>query len=100
MASAEAIVARSIQKAAAQMAVEYAAQRAEDAERLFNAFAEVIGEQRPNVEVLVYVLELLKFSLLEQKHRENYTDAGQAAHMPESVAPPAAFTVNGTAHSH
>jgi len=92
MPSSNAIVARTIQKAADQMAVEYRAERATDAERLYNAFAEVIGEQHPSVEVLVYVLEVLKFSLMTEKYHEHFTPAGTEVPVPVNL--------NGVVHSH
>lgn len=72
----DAIVARTIQRAAAQMESEYRAARAGDAERLYEAFAGIIEAQRPNVEVLLFVLEILRHGLLEQKTRELFPQPG------------------------
>jgi hypothetical protein len=83
--SSEAIVARTIQKAAVQMAVEYRTQRANDAERLYEALASVVGEQQPAVEVLIFVLELLKHSVLDQKTRELFPTAGESVVIPVAV---------------
>jgi hypothetical protein len=90
MPRADAIVARTIQRAAEQMESEYRAARSGDAERLYEAFAGVIETERPNVEVLVYVLDIIRFGLLEQKTRELFAQAGQPAELPR----------NGHAHLH
>lgn len=87
----DAIVARTIQRAAEQMAQEYREERGGDAERLYEGISAVIEEQRPNVEVLLFVLEILKHGLLEQKSRELFPAAGESATVvhPHDHAPPA-----------
>lgn len=80
----DAIVARTIQRAAEQMEAEYRAARAGDAERLYEAFATTIDEQKPNVEVLLFVLKILEHGLLEQKSRELFAQAGATAEVIHS----------------
>lgn len=43
---------------------EYANQRNEAAQELYNALADVISAQQPSVETALYVVELLKFGIL------------------------------------
>lgn len=83
----DAIVARAVQRAAGEMAREYAAERSRDAERLHEAFAETIATQRPNVEVLVFVLRLLEQEVLTQKARDLFGQAGEPAEIPHTPAP-------------
>jgi hypothetical protein len=89
----DAIVARTIQRAAEQMESEYRAARAGDAERLYDAFAGVIEEQRPNVEVLLFVLEIIRHGLIQQKTRDLFAQVGQTVE-------PAPERNNGHSHPH
>ncbi len=57
---------------------EYRKQRAAAAERLHNAFAEIIAEQNPSVETVLYVLEALKAQLLAREVREHVEPAAPA----------------------
>src|SRR5688572_12015719 len=88
----DAIVARTIQRAAEQMETEYRAARAGDAERLYEAFAATIDEQRPNVEVLLFVLKILEHGLIEQKSRELFAQAGQPAELAHGHSHPVRAT--------
>ena len=89
----DAIVARAIQRAAAELETEYRAQRAGDAESLYEQFVEIIDAQHPNVEVLVFVLEMLRTQVIEQKARALFATPGQPAQMPTAAT--AAERANG-----
>ena len=45
----------------------YRKEKESEAEELYNAFAEALAEHKVHVQVALYVLEMLRFSLLEEK---------------------------------
>lgn len=61
-----------------QLEAEYRAERKQAAERLHNAFADVIEAQQPSVETLLYVIEMMKHEMLTQEHNIVYEPASHA----------------------
>ena len=47
---------------------EYAAEKAREAEELHNALAAVLAEHRAETQTILYVLEMVKFEVLQQKY--------------------------------
>jgi len=70
MKRSEIIAGRALNKLGAELEREYRAERQATAEQLYNEFAEAIGKLKPSVETLLYVLEMLKFGILDQRHKE------------------------------
>ncbi|GAH04033.1 unnamed protein product, partial [marine sediment metagenome] len=48
----------------------YEQAKAKEAELLHNAFVEVMQEQKASIQNTLYVLELIRFELLEAKYKE------------------------------
>ena len=61
---------------------EYRRERREAAETLHNRFAEAIGELRPSVETLLYVLDMMRFDILSQRNAETFGPGSQVEVVP------------------
>ena len=48
----------------------YEEEKAQEAEGLHNDLAAIISEQKPHIQTVLFVLEMLKFELLNEKHGE------------------------------
>lgn len=77
---ADSIIDRTLSKL---LGGEYAEQRRIAAEELYNAFADVLNEQRPSIETALYVLEALKANLLRRS-----IDEASRGDQPSPAAPP------------
>ncbi len=87
MKRSEAIAKRALEKLGNELESEYREERKSAAERLHNAFAEVIGQQQPSVETLLYVLEMLRFGILEQQQADEFGPGNQIAPVPSEGKP-------------
>lgn len=69
-------------KAERELEAEYARSRAKAAERLHEAFAEVIREQEADVQTVLYVLELIRFQVLFGKYQQLFGKVNAPADLP------------------
>lgn len=53
---------------------EYAVQKKRETENLHNTLAEAIAEQKPSIETLLFVLEMLKFEALQGKYNQLFVN--------------------------
>ena len=59
-----------LQRLLGELENKYQATKKEEAEALHNAFAEAIGEHKPDIQTLLFVLEMLRFECLSAKFGE------------------------------
>lgn len=69
-----------------QLEVDYKRERQEAAERLHNAFVDVINEQRPRVETVLYVIEMLKVNLLNHQVTSPFGPAAEVVREEKDTA--------------
>jgi hypothetical protein len=80
---------------AVELEADYRRERAQAAETLFNAIAEVLDTQRPSVETVLYVLDLLRFDALSARHAAEFGPGSQVAAVRDESAPrPIAIAVS------
>ena len=49
---------------------DYREEKKKEAEELHNAVAQVLAEHRPEVQTVLYVLEMLRFEVLKEKYEQ------------------------------
>ncbi len=64
---------------------EYARQKRQEAETLHNSLAEMIAEQKPSIETVLFVLEMLKFEALQDKYSQLFIQPSDKPPAPTTV---------------
>ena len=72
-----------------KLEVDYAQEKAREAEELHNAVAQVIADHKAEIQTVLYVLELVKFEVLQEKYKQLF--AQTAAPTPEDKPAPIKF---------
>lgn len=86
-------------KIATEMQEQFAKDRAMAAERLYNAFADAINEQRPSVETVVYVLRQVEHTVITEQRKKVFDPGREVADIkspppePSPSKPPVAAPV-------
>lgn len=75
------LATQTFERVSEQLEQEYKQQRATVAEALWNGFTEVIGEQQPTVETLLYVLEMMRYDALYKQHETQFHAPAQQAEL-------------------
>ena len=68
---------------------DYAEEKAREAEDLHNAVAQVIADHKAEIQTVLYVLELVKFEVLQEKYKQLF--AQTAAPTAEGKPAPIKF---------
>lgn len=63
---------------------DYAQEKAREAENLHNAVAHVIADHKAEIQTVLYVLELVKFEVLQEKYKQIF---GQTTVPPGDTKP-------------
>jgi hypothetical protein len=66
-----------IQKLAEELELKYQAAKKVETEALHNAIAEVIAQNKPDAQTLLFVLEMVRFECLSQKFGELFVQGGR-----------------------
>jgi hypothetical protein len=80
------------EKMASEMQAQFAKDKAAAAERLYNAFADALNEQKPTVETALYVLKMVERSIIEEAYSKMVAPGVEVPNImqpsPIGVAPP------------